>query len=178
MLKFLRKCLIFGIMLVGLESQIADSYPGKCFKPYICDKEVTFKQDPLDCIDKCYDITPMEMVQNKQPHRECRKKLFNSEKFTDKVRKSVCYEKKGEYRKCLRKKARMLALKLKSEYNDNKKLKQYPHDRQDCLYECIKKQFGDLKCDHPRFPSSGGGDPPPGCKKLNPQGKCPPGQQT
>lgn len=94
-----------------------------------------------------------EQKKDKQPHRECRKKLFNHQEFTDKDRLSICGPKRIEYRKCLRSKARLLAEKVKDGYQ-TKKLKKYAHERQDCIYECIKKQFGSLMCDSPKFPDT------------------------
>lgn len=69
-------------------------------------------------------------MKNKQPHRVCRKQMFNSEKFTENIRRDICTKRKEEWRKCLKKKARMLAVKIKPEYDNNKKLKEYPHERQ------------------------------------------------
>lgn len=46
-----------------------------------------------------------------------------------------------------------MAEKVKDGYQ-TKKLKKYAHERQDCIYECIKKQFGSLMCNNPKFPGT------------------------
>lgn len=42
--------------------QKVHTYPGDCLEPYSCKSSTGFKQSTLDCLDKCYDITPIEMV--------------------------------------------------------------------------------------------------------------------